>query len=58
MTQQNQVFSFDIEEDDLFDYGYEQPGSIPGTLSIEKDATPPECFLIDYNSQKQFLLQI
>ena len=30
------------EEEDLFDYSYEQPGSIPGTLNIEDDAENPE----------------
>ena len=38
------------EEEDLFDYAYEQPGSIPGTLSIEEDAKPSEIVLIDYNA--------
>jgi magnesium transporter len=54
MSEQNQVFSLDIEEDDddLFDYGYEKPGSIPGTLSIEDDATPPEIILIDYTPRE------
>lgn len=55
MTYNEQRFSLDtldIEEDDLFDYGYEQPGSIPGTLSIEEDATPPEIVLIDYNPKQ------
>jgi len=37
------------EEEDLFDYHYDQQGSIPGTLNIEKDAPPPEIILIDYN---------
>jgi magnesium transporter len=31
------------------DYFYEQLGSLPGTLSIEADATPPIIILIDYN---------
>jgi len=31
------------------DYFYDQPGSVPGTLSIEADAAPPVIFLIDYN---------
>lgn len=55
MTYNEQRFSLDtldIEEDDLFDYGYEQPGSIPGTLSIEDDATPPEIVLIDYSPKQ------
>ncbi|MDJ0687412.1 MAG: magnesium/cobalt transporter CorA [Xenococcaceae cyanobacterium MO_188.B32] len=38
------------EEEDLFDYAYEQPGSIPGTLNIEEDAKPSEIVLIDYNA--------
>ena len=38
------------EEEDLFDYAYEQPGSIPGTLNIEDDAKPSEVVLIDYNA--------
>ena len=36
-------------EEDLFDYAYEQPGSIPGTLNIEADAKPSELILIDYD---------
>ena len=40
------------EEEDLFDYAYEQPGSIPGTLNIEEDAELPEIVLIDYNSDR------
>ncbi|HBL13997.1 MAG TPA: magnesium and cobalt transport protein CorA [Cyanobacteria bacterium UBA11162] len=37
------------EEEDLFDYFYDEPGSLPGTLSIEEDATPSTIVLIDYN---------
>lgn len=40
------------EEEDLFDYAYEQPGSIPGTLNIEDDAELPEIVLIDYKSDR------
>ncbi|MEO1691434.1 MAG: magnesium/cobalt transporter CorA [Cyanobacteria bacterium J06631_6] len=40
------------EEEDLFDYSYEQPGSIPGTLNIEDDAEIPEIVLIDYRSDQ------
>ncbi len=40
------------EEEDLFDYAYDEPGSIPGTLSIEEDAQPPEIVLIDYDLQQ------
>ena len=35
--------------DDRDDYFYDQPGSLPGTLSIEADATPPVILLFDYN---------
>lgn len=31
------------------DYFYDKPGSLPGTLSIQPDATPPDIILIDYN---------
>lgn len=40
------------EEEDLFDYSYEQPGSIPGTLNIEEDAEIPDIVLIDYASDR------
>lgn len=38
------------KEEDLFDYSYEQPGSMPGTLNIEEDAEIPNIVLIDYRS--------
>jgi magnesium transporter len=38
------------KEEDLFDYSYEKPGSIPGTLNIEEDAEIPQIVLIDYSS--------
>ena len=40
------------EEEDLFDYAYEQPGSIPGTLRIEDNAEIPDIVLIDYSSDR------
>ncbi|MGV2827098.1 magnesium/cobalt transporter CorA [Myxosarcina sp. GI1(2024)] len=40
----------DIEE--LFDYAYEKPGSMPGTLNIKTDAKPPRIVLIDYNCDR------
>jgi len=40
------------EEEDLFDYAYEQPGSIPGTLKIEDNAEIPDIVLIDYSSDR------
>jgi magnesium transporter len=39
------------EEEDYFDYHYDEPGSEPGTLSIEPDANPSKIILIDYNSK-------
>jgi magnesium transporter len=50
-TWHGEEVSTEEEEEDLFDYAYEQPGSIPGTLSIEEDAEPPDIVLIDYNPQ-------
>ncbi|MBE9126908.1 MULTISPECIES: magnesium/cobalt transporter CorA [unclassified Coleofasciculus] len=37
------------EEEDIFDYYYDEPGSPPGTLWIEADAPEPKIILIDYN---------
>lgn len=37
------------EEQDLFDYYYHDPGSAPGTLSIEPDAYPTEINIFDYS---------
>jgi magnesium transporter len=39
------------EEQDLFDYYYHDPGSAPGTLSIEPDAYPTEIDIFDYNPE-------
>jgi magnesium transporter len=38
-----------LESEDLFDYSYDKPGTLPGTLSIEDDASPPDITLIDYS---------
>ncbi|MCU0567040.1 MAG: magnesium/cobalt transporter CorA [Oculatellaceae cyanobacterium Prado106] len=41
----------DEEEDESYvDYYYDEAGSVPGTLTIEEDATAPTLFLIDYNN--------
>jgi len=40
------------EKQDLFDYYYHDPGSPPGTLGIEPDASATEIVLIDYNSDQ------
>lgn len=47
-----QVLFTPEEENDLFDYSYNEPGSIPGTLSIEPDADPSQITLIRYNAQE------
>lgn len=41
-----------LEREDLFDYFYDSPGSLPGTLTIDPDAQPPEITLIDYTSKQ------
>jgi magnesium transporter len=38
-----------LDDDSHFDYFYDIPGSMPGTLNIEADASPPVIVLIDYN---------
>lgn len=37
--------------EDHFDYFYDQPGSMPGTLSIPADASSSSIILIDYNKE-------
>ena len=49
---QSEELPLNEKEEDLFDYSYEQPGSIPGTLNIESDAEIPQIVLIDYNSDR------
>lgn len=46
------------EEEDYFDYFYDTPGSAPGTLSIEEDASPSTIILIDYNEANAFRTKI
>ncbi|MFB2937311.1 magnesium/cobalt transporter CorA [Aerosakkonemataceae cyanobacterium BLCC-F154] len=36
------------EEEDYFDYNYDEPGSLPGTIDLPSDAPPPDIVLIDY----------
>ncbi|HEY9648216.1 MAG TPA: magnesium/cobalt transporter CorA [Chroococcidiopsis sp.] len=50
----------DSADDDeaYFDYFYDEPGSAPGTLSIEKDAPHPTLVLIDYNDQHASRLEL
>jgi magnesium transporter len=40
------------DEDRYVDYFYDEPGSIPGTLTIEDNASQPIIFLIDYSPEK------
>lgn len=40
------------------DFFYEQPGSLPGTLSIEADAPAPVIVLIDYNEDHATCKQV
>ncbi|MGK7900766.1 MAG: magnesium/cobalt transporter CorA [Hormoscilla sp.] len=46
------------EEEHLFDYYYDEQGSLPGTLSIEEDATPSQIILIDYNDRTATLVEL
>ncbi|ACK68954.1 magnesium and cobalt transport protein CorA [Gloeothece citriformis PCC 7424] len=39
-------------EDDLFDYYYNQPGTMPGTLTIDSTAQSVEIVLINYDSHQ------
>lgn len=58
-NQPNKVIGFPSvdKEEDLFDYSYEKPGSIPGTLNIEDDAEIPNIVLIDYRSDRADLIK-
>ncbi|HEY9893811.1 MAG TPA: magnesium/cobalt transporter CorA [Candidatus Sericytochromatia bacterium] len=46
------------DEDSHFDYFYDIPGSMPGTLNIEADASPPVIVLIDYNEAQATRLEV
>lgn len=48
----------DDDENDYFEYFSDEPGSMPGTLAIEADASPPVIFLIDYNETKAVRIKI
>ena len=39
-----------------FNYFYNQPGSLPGTIAISEQAKPPEIVLIDYNQNELIYL--
>ncbi|OLP19408.1 magnesium and cobalt transport protein CorA [Leptolyngbya sp. 'hensonii'] len=46
------------DEESYVDYYYDEPGALPGTLFIERDAPPPVIVLIDYNEDKATRIQI
>ncbi len=46
---QSSSLAIEKEVEPYIDYFYDEPGSAPGTLSIESDATPSKMVLIDYN---------
>lgn len=46
------VIDIEDEGDDYLDYFYDEPGSVPGTLSIEEDAPVPVIILIDYQDKE------
>ncbi|MBD2543778.1 MULTISPECIES: magnesium/cobalt transporter CorA [Planktothricoides] len=46
------------KEEDYFDYFYDEPGSAPGTLTIESDAAPTKIVLIDYNLERATRVRI
>ena len=46
------------EEEDLFDYYYDEQGSMPGTLKIPKNAPPTEIILIDYSEAERTRVQL
>ncbi len=47
-----------VEEEPYIDYFYDQPGSMPGTLSIEEDASPSILILIDYQADHAIRKQV
>lgn len=46
------------EEEDLFEYFYDKPGALPGTIVINKDAPLPKIILIDYNETNRTCLAL
>ena len=42
----------ELEDEDYFDYYFDEPGSEPGTLSIDPDAQPSQIILIDYDEEQ------
>ena len=48
----------DEEKEDYFDYNYDEPGSLPGTIDLPSNAAPPDIVLIDYNESSATRLKI
>jgi magnesium transporter len=48
----------DEEDEAYYDYFFDEPGSMPGTLSIEADAPHPIIVLIDYDPEQATRLQV
>jgi len=46
------------EELEVYDFNEPEPGSPPGTLIIDEDASVPNIFLIDYNADEAIGLQL
>nr|WP_242023118.1 magnesium/cobalt transporter CorA [Pseudanabaena mucicola] len=46
------------EELEFYDFNEPAPGSPPGTLIIDEDATIPNIFLIDYNAEEALGMQL
>lgn len=46
------------EELEFYDFNEPAPGSPPGTLIIDEDATIPNIFLIDYNAEEALGIQL
>jgi len=55
---QSSNLAIEKEAEPYIDYFYDKPGSVPGTLSIESDATPSKMVLIDYNQTNATRLQV
>lgn len=46
------------EEESYVEYHYDEPGSAPGTLYFDEDASPTTIVLIDYNDSKASRVQL
>ena len=51
-------FEENDEELEFYDFNEPEPGSPPGTLIIDEDASIPNIFLIDYNSDEALGIQL